>query len=63
MEELYDFKNMENNEKNEKKRASLLTNKNNMFEMICKENEKLTNEINLISSQVEQYSHQINEKK
>ena len=33
-----------------------------MFEMICKENEKLTSEINLISSQMEQYSHKINEK-
>ena len=47
-------------EKNEKLTNDLI-NKNNMFEMICKENEKLTNEIHLFRSQVEQYSHQINE--
>ena len=47
-------------EKNEKLTNDLI-NKNNMFEMICKENEKLTSEINLFRSQVEQYSHQINE--
>ena len=38
-----------------------LTNKENMFDMVCKENEKITNENNLIRTQIDQYSHQINE--
>ena len=59
-EQVYIDKIKELEEKNEKL-TSDLTNKNNMFEMICKENEKLTSEISLFRSQVEQYSHQINE--
>ena len=38
-----------------------LNNKNNMFELVCKENEKITKENNLIRNQVDQYSKQINE--
>ena len=38
-----------------------LNNKNNMFDLVCKENEKLTGENNLFRTQVDQYSHQINE--
>ena len=38
-----------------------LTNKDNIYDLVCKENEKLTNENNLFRSQVEQYAHQINE--
>ena len=38
-----------------------ITNKDNMFDLVCKENEKLTNENNLFRSQVDQYSHQITE--
>ena len=38
-----------------------LNNKNNMFNLVCKENEKITNENNLIRNQVDQYSKQIKE--
>ena len=38
-----------------------LTNKENMFDLVCKENEKLTNENNLYRNQVDQYINQINE--
>ena len=38
-----------------------LTNKENMFDLVCKENEKLTNENNLYRNQVDQYTNQINE--
>ena len=38
-----------------------LTNKDNLYDIVCKENEKLTNENNLFRSQVEQYASQINE--
>ena len=38
-----------------------LSNKDNMFDLVCKENEKLTSENNLFRTQVDQYSHQINE--
>ena len=38
-----------------------LSNKANMFDLVCKENEKLTSENNLFRTQVDQYSHQINE--
>ena len=38
-----------------------LNKKNNMFELVCKENEKLTGENNLFRKEVEQYSNQINE--
>ena len=38
-----------------------ITNKDNMFDLVCKENEKLTNENNLFRTQVDQYSHQITE--
>ena len=38
-----------------------LNNKTNMFDLVCKENEKITNENNLFRTQVEQYSKQINE--
>ena len=78
MEEIYDNKNMQENEKNEKKSQSFMeqikdlqekneellnevNNKNNMFDLVCKENEKLTNENNLFRTQVDQYSRQINE--
>ena len=35
--------------------------KESMFDMVCKENEKLTGENNIFRTQVEQYSHQISE--
>ena len=38
-----------------------LNKKNNMFELVCKENEKLTGENNLFRKEVEQYSNQISE--
>ena len=38
-----------------------LNKKENMFDMVCKENEKLTGENNLFRNEVEQYSHQISE--
>ena len=38
-----------------------LNNKNNMFDLVCKENEKLTNENNLFRTQVDQNTRQINE--
>ena len=38
-----------------------LTNKENMFDLVCQENEKLTNENNLYRNQVDQYINQINE--
>ena len=47
-------------EKNEKLENDL-NNKNNMFDLVCKENEKLTNENNLIRTQADQNSRQINE--
>ena len=41
--------------------SSELNKKNNMFELVCKENEKLTGENNLFRKEVEQYSNQISE--
>ena len=38
-----------------------LTNKNNMFDLVCKENEKLTNENKLLRTQQDQNSHKISE--
>ena len=38
-----------------------LNKKESMFDMVCKENEKLTNENNLFRNEVDQYSHQITE--
>ena len=38
-----------------------LNKKNNMLELVCKENEKLTGENNLFRKEVEQYSNQISE--
>ena len=38
-----------------------LNNKENMYEIVSKENEKLTEENNLFKSQIEQYTHQISE--
>ena len=38
-----------------------LTNKENMLDIACKENEKVTNENNLIRSQIDQYTNQVNE--
>ena len=38
-----------------------LTDKEHMFELVCKENEKLTSENNLYKNEAEQYSNQINE--
>ena len=38
-----------------------LTNKNNMFDLVCKENEKLTNENKLLRTKQDQNSHQISE--
>ena len=52
------MKNLE--EKNEELNNEL-TKKDNMFDLVCKENEKLTGENNLFRNEVEQYSHQINE--
>ena len=36
-----------------------LNKKENMFDMVCKENEKLTGENNLFRNEIEQYTHQI----
>ena len=47
-------------EKNEKL-LNDLNNKDNMFDLACKENEKLTNENNLLHKQLDQNSHQISE--
>ena len=47
-------------EKNEQLENEL-NNKENMFDLVCKENEKLVGENNLFRTQVDQYSHQINE--
>ena len=47
-------------EKNEKLQNEL-NNKNNMFDIVCKENEKLTSENNLIRTQVDQNTRQIDE--
>ena len=41
--------------------SSELNKKESMFDMVCKENEKLTGENNLFRNEVEQYSHQISE--
>ena len=38
-----------------------LTKKDNMFDIVCKENEKLTSENNVFRTQVDQFSHQISE--
>ena len=78
MEEFYNNKSLEQNDRNEKKLQaymeqikelqeknnqliSELTNKENMLDLACKENEKLANENNLFRTQVDQYSHQIGE--
>ena len=59
MEEMLEhMKNLE--EKNEELNNEL-NKKENMFDLVCKENEKLTGENNLFRNEVEQYSHQINE--
>ena len=47
-------------EKNEELNNEL-NKKENMFESVCKENEKLTGENNLYKSQIDQYTHQIGE--
>ena len=47
-------------EKNEELNNEL-NKKENMFDLVCKENEKLTGENNLFRNEVDQYSHQINE--
>ena len=52
------IKNLE--EKNEELNTEL-TNKENMLEMILKENEKLTEENNLFKNEIEQYTNQISE--
>ena len=78
IEEIYENRNLEENEKNEKKiqifknliqgleekneqLINELTNKENMFDIVCKQNEKLTSENNLFRTQIDQYSNQINE--
>ena len=38
-----------------------LTDKEHMFELVCKENEKITHENNLFRNQVNQYTRQITE--
>ena len=47
-------------EKNEELNNEL-NKKENMLELVCKENEKLTEENNLYKSQIDQYTHQIGE--
>ena len=47
-------------EKNEEL-TNELNNKEHMFELVCKENEKLTKENNLYRNQIDQFSHQISE--
>ena len=59
LEELMDhIKTLE--EKNDEL-STELNKKENMFELVCKENEKLTSENNLYKNEAEQYSNQINE--
>ena len=52
------IKNLE--EKNDEL-SNELNKKENMFDMVCKENEKLTGENNLFRNEIEQYTHQISE--
>ena len=52
------IKNLE--EKNDEL-SNELNKKESMFDMVCKENEKLTGENNLFRNEIEQYTHQINE--
>ena len=51
---------VDENEKNEELNNEL-NKKENMLELVCKENEKLTGENNLYKSQIDQYTHQIGE--
>ena len=48
-------------EENNKKLLNDLTNKNNVFDLVCEENEKLTNENKLLRTQQDQNSHQLSE--